>query len=169
MRSWWRLPSLCSITGAGGCGLARPSVLLNHPLDICSSEAAKQTPKRELGRGLREATVQHICLEGSVVTKCCICGEKPCMTSLSVLTSASPFHLLVSVLFHRQLHPRKPKGARATHGRREGLRWMGGGYITRQVTSARCGRHRFLKLEWLGKKKKCCRGFIGGFICGFYM
>lgn len=49
----------------------------------------------------------------------------------------------LSVLFHHQLHPWKPKGAWVTHRRRKGLRWMGGCDFTCQVgqmfACSRCG------------------------------
>lgn len=61
------------------------------------------------------------------------CWWEPGWFSLRPPPPPPPTPSFLSVLFHHQLHPRKPKGARVTHRGREGLRWMGGCDFTCQV------------------------------------
>lgn len=68
----------------------------------------------------------------------CVCPEhvEMLMRVQLVFTKTTippPTPSFLSVLFHHQLHPRKPKGARVTHRGRKGLRWMGGCDFTCQV------------------------------------
>lgn len=77
-------------------------------------------------------------LEPHRYPRCCACicpghMEMLMRVQLVFTETTSPTPSFVSVLFHHQLHPRKPKGAGVTHRGREGLRWMGGCDFTCQV------------------------------------
>lgn len=78
-------------------------------------------------------------------------------------SSPTPPPLFVSVLFHHQLHSRKPKGAGVTHGRREGLRRMGGCHFPCQVwQKSACSRCGIIKnnegwQNFVGNVIQCCR------------
>lgn len=77
-------------------------MVLNHPLDVCSSEAVEQ-------KAVEKLQLSHYIIDLSrryAIMNAPFCAEHiTCQVNDSPVVSHPPPFLSVSVLFHCQLHP----------------------------------------------------------------